>query len=312
MIYIVQLTSDEILENCKKPRCTKGPMITDSISGEIICGSCGLVLIEKIEDSSPESRAHDMEEFYTKSRTGPASSLAIHDRGLATNIGLDNRDASGNILHGNIRYAFDRLRICDSRIKSTSRARTLMRAFNLLNSMKAKLAIPDTVIEEAAYIFRKAMDNKITKGRGIPAIISASLYAACRESGTPRTLKDIAEVGNIRRKNLARGYKILVRNMDLRQPAFDSSEFITRISNAVGISEKTRRIALNLLSRAAEKEIPAGKNPMGLAASVLYLSCRINDERIKQSELARAAGITAVSIRNRIIDLRRELKLESS
>lgn len=312
MIHIVQLTSDEILENCKKPRCTKGPMITDSISGEIICGSCGLVLIEKIEDSNPETRVHDMEEFYTKSRTGPGSSLAIHDRGLSTIIGFDKRDASGNILQGNTRHTFDRLRICDSRIKSTSRARTLMHAFNLLNSLKAKLAIPDTVIEDAAYIFRKAMDNKITKGRGIPAIIGASLYAACRASGTPRTLKDIAEVGNLRRKNLARGYKILVRNMDLQQPAFDSSEFITRISNAVGVSEKTRRNALDLLSRAADKEIPAGKNPMGLAASVLYLSCRINDERIKQSELARAAGITAVSIRNRIIDLKKELKLQAT
>jgi transcription initiation factor TFIIB len=309
MIYIAELISDEILENCNKPRCTKGPMITDSISGEVICGSCGLVLIEKIEDSSPESRARDMEEFYAKSRTGPGSSLAVHDRGLATNIGFDNRDASGNLLLGNTKHTFDRLRIWDSRIKSTSRNRTFMQAFYLLGSMKAKLAIPDSVIEEAAYIFRKAMDDKLTKGRGIPALICASLYAACRESGTPRTLKDIAEVGNIKRKNLARGYTVLVRNLELIQPAFDSSEFITRISNAVGISEKTRRDALNLLSRAAEKEIPAGKNPMGFAASVLYISCRINDERIKQSELARAAGITAVSIRNRIIDLKRELKL---
>jgi len=278
----------------------------------VICGSCGLVLIEKIEDSSPESHVHDTEEFYTKSRTGPASSLAIHDRGLATNIDFYNRDASGNLLLGDIRRTFDRLRTWDSRIKSTSRDRTLIQAFNLLSSMKAKLAIPDTVIEEAAYIFRKSMDDKLTKGRGIPAIICASLYAACRESDTPRTLKDIARVGNIKKKNLAKAHKILIRNLDLRQPPFNSSEFITRISNEVDISEKTRRDALRLLSRAAEKEIPAGKNPMGLAASVLYLSCRINKERVKQSQLAHAAGITAVSIRNRIMDLKKELKLEYS
>ncbi|MDE2588371.1 MAG: transcription initiation factor TFIIIB, partial [Patescibacteria group bacterium] len=174
-----------------------------------------------------------------------------------------------------------------------------------------KLAIPDTVIEGAAYIFRKAIGDKMIKRRRIPFIICASLYAACRESDTPRTLKDIAMVGNVNRKNLARVHKILVRNLDLRQPTFDSSEFITRISNGVGISEKTRRDALNLLSRAAEKEMQAGKNPMCLAASVLYLACRINDERIKQSQLASAAGITAVSIRNRIVDLKKELKLES-
>jgi transcription initiation factor TFIIB len=285
-------------------------MVTDAVSGEVVCGTCGLVVIEKGEDRNPESGTRDAEDFSAKSRTGPGSSLAIHDNGLATNIGFDNRDASGNRLTGDSRRTFDRLRTWDSRIKSTSRDRTLIQAFSLLSSMKTKLAIPDTVIEEAAYIFRKAMNDKLTKGRGIPAIICASLYAACRESDTPRTLRDIAMVGNIKRKNLARAYTILVRNMNLSQPAFESSEFVTRISNEVGISEKTRRDALNLLSRAAEKEISAGKNPMGLAASVLYLSCKINDERIKQTELAHAAGVTSVSIRNRIIDLKKELKLE--
>lgn len=299
--------SEEIFENCKKPRCTKGPMITDTVSGEVVCGTCGLVLIEKSEDPSPESRTHDMEELYAKSRTGPGSSLAIHDKGLATNIGFDNRDAMGNPMSSELKRTFDRLRKWDSRSKSTSRDLTLIQAFKMLNSLKTKLAIPDTVVEEAAYIFRKAMDAKLTKGRGIPATICASLYAACRVSDTPRTLKDIAKVGNIKRKNLARAHKILVRNLGLRQPAFNSSEFVTRISNAVGISEKTRRDALNILAKVVEKEISAGKNPMGLAASVLYLSCRINDEKIKQGDIAHAAGVTAITIRNRIANLTKEM-----
>jgi transcription initiation factor TFIIB len=286
-------------------------MITDAASGEMICETCGLVLLDKVEDVTSESPTHDMEEFYAKSRTGPRSSLAIHDRGLATNIGFDNRDASGNLLSGSMRHMFDRLRRWDSRTKSTSKNRTLLQAFNLLSSMKAKLAIPDTVIEEAAFIFRKAVNEKMTKRRGVAPIIGASLYAACRESDTPRTLKDIAETGNIKRKDLARAHKLLVINLDLRQPPFDSRQFVTRISKEVGISEKTRRDALDLLSKAAKKEISAGKNPMGLAASALYLSCIINDERKKQRELAHAAGMTAVAIRNRIIDLKKELKLES-
>lgn len=282
-------------------------MITDFVSGEQVCGTCGLVLIEKSEDQNHEFGTQSMEDFYAKRRTGPMPSLAIHDNGLATNIGFDNKDASGNLLSSNIKQTFNRLRIWDNRIKSTSRNHTLAQAFDLLNSMKAKLAIPNTVVEEAAYIFRKAVEGKLTRGSGISATIGASLYAACRESDTPRTLKDIARAGNIKRKNLARVHKILVNNLNLRQPAFDSSEFLTRISNEVGISEKTRRVALNLLSKIVEKEISAGKNPMGLAASALYLSCKINDEKIKQSDLAHAADITAVSIRNRIIDLKKEL-----
>jgi transcription initiation factor TFIIB len=283
-------------------------MITDNTSGEVICGSCGLVLIEKSEDPTTEARSHDMEEFYSKSRTGPGSSLAIHDKGLSTNINFYNKDWSGNPLSNDVKYAFVRLRKWDSRIKSTPKDHSLMKAFNMLNSMKTKLAIPDTVIEEAAYIFRKAIDIKLTKGRGIPAITCACLYAACRESDTPRTLNDIAKVGNIKRKNFAKAYKILVQNLNLIQPVFSSSEFVTRISNEVGISEKTRRTALNILSKITEKEISAGKNPMGLAASILYLSCRINDEKIKQSAIAHAAGVTAVTIRNQINTLTKKME----
>lgn len=283
-------------------------MITDTTSGEVICGSCGLVLIEKSEDPTPEVRSHDMEEFYTKSRTGPRSSLAIHDKGLSTSINFYNKDWSGNPLSNYVKRTFVRLRMWDNRSKSSSRDRSLIQAFNMLNSMKTKLAIPDTVIEEAAYIFRKAIDIKLTRGRGIPAITCACLYAACRESDTPRTLTDIAKVGNIKRKNFAKAYKILVSNLDLTQPVFSSSEFVTRISNEVGISEKTRRTALHILSKVTEKEISAGKNPMGLAASILYLSCRINDEKIKQSDIAHAAGVTAVTIRNQINNLTKEME----
>lgn len=287
-------------------------MLTDSLSGEIVCGACGLVLTEKNEDPSTQLPAHNMEELYAKSRTGPESSLAIHDMGLSTNIGFSNRDASGNPLSADVKHIFDRLRKWDRRSKSTSRDRSLVTAFNILYSMKTKLAIPDFVIEDAAYIFRKALYMKLTKSRGIQGIICASLYAACRVSNTPRTLRDIAAVGNVRRRHLVRAYTVLVRNLELRQPSFDSAEFVTRISNEVGISEKTRRDALEMLSRAKQKEISAGKNPIGLAASVLYLSCIMNDEKIKQAKIAHAASITTVTIRNRIMNLKREFNLTES
>ena len=285
-------------------------MLTDSLSGEVVCGACGLVLIEKDEDSSSQSRAFDMEELYAKSRSGPESSLAIHDMGLSTNIDFSNTDASGHPLSADVKHIFDRLRKWDNRSKSTSRDRSLVAAFNILYSMKTKLAIPDIVIEEAAYIFRKALEMKLTKSRGIPGIICASLYAACRVSDTPRTLKDIAVSGNVKRGHLVRAYVVLVRNLELRQPSFDSSEFVTRIANEAGISEKTRRDALEILSMVKQKEISAGKNPMGLAASVLYLSCIMNHEKIKQAKIAHAAGVTTVTIRNRIVNLKRELDLK--
>jgi transcription initiation factor TFIIB len=48
----------------------------------------------------------------------------------------------------------------------------------------------------------------------------------------------------------------------------------------------------------------AGKRPMGLAATILYLSCLRNDEDVTQKNIAEAAGVTEVTIRNRIKDLK--------
>ena len=302
--------TDDMFENCKQIRCTRGPLITDADKGEILCGTCGLVLVDKTEDPSVAPAIHDMNDYFTKSRTGPASSLAIHDRGLNTNINNTNKDASGNPLSGYIKGTFDRLRIWDHRSKSTTSDRNFIHAFMLLETMKTKLAIPDSVIEETAYIYRKAMARKMTRGRSIPSILCASLYAACRATNTPRTLSDVARAANIRKGILALSYRILIKTLDLKFKPYDPAEFVTRVAADIGISEKTQRGALNILSRAEKMEICTGKHPMGLVGAALYHSCIINMEHKTQEQIAKACGITNVTIRNVCSLMRKKLDLK--
>ena len=307
----MDLTSDEFSVKCKQNVCSKGPLITDNTTGEVLCGSCGLVLIEKVEDTGSESRIHDMEEYMTKSRTGRGVSLAMYDMGLPTVISSGGKDASGKFLSSYTKNTFHRLKLWDKRSKSRSTDRNLKIAFITLDALKTKLAIPDMVIEKTAYIYRKALSMKISRGRSITSLTCAALYAACRQTDTPRTLHDIAQAGNINKKNLSRSYRDLIKTLDLKVRPFDSSEFITRISSEVDISEKTQRGALNIISQAVEKEISAGKNPLALAAAALYISCVLNQERKKQADIAKASGITAVTIRNRSMTLRRDLGIKT-
>ena len=287
-------------------------MITDDVSGELLCGSCGVVLVERVEDSGPEDRIHDREEYLIKSRTGSGSTLAMHDMGLTTVISTGSKDASGNFLSSDMKNTFRRLRLWNSRSKSRSTDRNLKTAFTILDTIKTKLAIPDVVIEKAAYIYRKAMSRKMTRGRSIIGLICASLYAACRETDTPRTLLDIVHAGNVSKKNLSKSYRNLIKMLDLKLEPYDPSEFITRISSEVGISEKTRRDALDILSKAGVKEISVGKNPIGLAAAALYLSSTVNQEKKNQRDIARASGVTTITIRNRVMSLRKGLKIAQS
>ena len=52
----------------------------------------------------------------------------------------------------------------------------------------------------------------------------------------------------------------------------------------------------------------AGKNPMALAATILYFSCLNTGENKSQFDMAEAAGVTEVTIRNRSRDIKNKLE----
>lgn len=79
---------------------------------------------------------------------------------------------------------------------------------------------------------------------------------------------------------------------------------VTKIALKAGLSEKTSRRAMVILKSAEERGISASKDPMGLAAAVLYAACILEGEDKTQKDLAEAAGITEVTIRNRYKGLR--------
>ena len=180
-------------------------------------------------------------------------------------------------------------------------------AFSELNRLKDKLAISDSVVEKAAYIYRKALNKGLVRGRSISALMASALYAACRDTETPRNLKDVEIAANIKRKDIARCYRLLVKELDLKMPVTDSVQCIARIASKIGIGEKTKRFAIQVLKSAQANEASAGKDPMGLAAAALYLSCVKNGEDKTQRDIAEAANVTEVTIRNRYKGLKESI-----
>jgi transcription initiation factor TFIIB len=80
--------------------------------------------------------------------------------------------------------------------------------------------------------------------------------------------------------------------------------------NKANLSEKTRRMVMPTMNEHIKKEISTGKDPMGLAATtVLYLSCLTNGETTTERDVVYAAGVTDVTVRNRLNDLKNRLHL---
>jgi transcription initiation factor TFIIB len=288
--------------------CGNEKIITDIESGEIICNKCGQVISDKLLDIGPEWRTFATDESERRStRIGLPQSLARHDMGLSTIIGRTDRDASGNRLDPAMRARMNRLATWDMRSQlHTPRDRSLNQAFFQLDVLKDKLGLSDGIIEKTAYIYRKAQSTKLTRGRTVSGVLAAAVYIACREMGAHRTLDDIAAACNIKRKELSKDFRVLHARLDLKIPPTDPMKCIAKVANKVKLSDKTKRKAAEIMGSVMREGISAGKDPMGLAASVLYLSSIENKDTVTQSDIAEAAGVTEVTVRTRTKELRRK------
>ncbi|MGA7043444.1 MAG: transcription initiation factor IIB, partial [Nitrososphaeraceae archaeon] len=261
-------------------------VITDPDCGEIICSNCGMVLSDKIQESSrPEKRTFNSSDRDNRDRTGIPTSLARHDMGLATTIANTDRDASGHKIDATMRSTMNRLRVWHFRTQAyTPTDKNLLQAFNELDLLKDKLSLPDASVQKAAYIYRKVQEKGLGRRRPIHTVLAAVIYIACREMEIPRTIKDISTNSNIKPNEISRLYRLLVFELDIRIPLVDPMKCITMISNKVNVSEKIKHHAMNIMNDDITKsQISAGKNPLGLAASILYLSCLINNSSINQT-----------------------------
>ncbi|MFL6320919.1 MAG: transcription initiation factor IIB, partial [Nitrososphaeraceae archaeon] len=116
---------------------------------------------------------------------------------------------------------------------------------------------------------------------------------------------------NIKRKHLAKAYRLLLIELDIKVPLVDQIKCIAKVANKANLSEKTKRQAISIINEVRRKDneisYSAGKNPMGLAATILYLSCLKTGENKTQLDIAQAAGVTEVTLRNRYKDLKSRL-----
>jgi transcription initiation factor TFIIB len=302
-------TNQRLVDKC--PECASKNLVHDYDTGETICGDCGLVLYEQMLDKGPEWRAFTVEEKASKSRVGMPTLYSVHDKGLSTAISQIDRDAFGRKLPIATRLQMWRLRKWQIRSRVHSSVdRNLAQAMGELERLSSNIGISAPIKEKSAVIYRKALDKGLVRGRSINAIAAAALYAACRESGIPRTLREISEASLVGKKDVARCYRLLLHELNVHMPVADSLTFVSKIAEKNGISGKTTGQAIGILREARQKRFAAGKDPMGLAAAALYIACLQSNEKKTQKDIAEAAGVTEVTVRNRYKALARQLKLE--
>ncbi len=296
------------IKNEKCPKCGGENLIKDYDTGEEVCSRCGLVVSDDIIDTGPEWRAFTSAEKDSRPRAGMARSYALYDMGLTTSF-KGNRDAMGNRLNQETMNRMNKLKRYDTRSKMDDTwGRNLSIAMAELDRMATALHIQKNVKERAAVIYRKALKQDLIRGRSIDAFIAASLYAACRIMKVPRPLKSVSKASTRQHSEVSRTYRLLLKEFNLKMPIDDPMKFVPSIASKLKIRRDTEQAAIEVLIRARAKRGLSGKDPRGIAAAALYMAClEKNDKRI-QKEVARAAGTTEVTLRNRLRGLETILK----
>ena len=180
---------------------------------------------------------------------------------------------------------------------STPTGRPPDAALDELDVLAGALLVPDEVRKEAARIRRMGLGKGPPARPAPPWVSASSFYAACRELTVPTTLDDVAAVSGVDRREIARCYRSLVNELDLKIPVADPCRYLAAVAARAGTSPEVTASALEILVKAEKAGLAAGRNPAGMAASVLYVAAALEGERMTQKDAAQAAGVIEATVR---------------
>lgn len=288
-------------DSTKKCNRCKGDLVSTDI--EIVCGKCGVVADDKIADNSID---YDNMGIGTNSgRTGQPANPMYKD-GIASEISQTGKDASGRKLWGENKSMMNRIIMWDKRGKSKG-AKTRNMANLEITRIAEVLCISEQTKQRGAEIFRECEELKMIRGRATKVFSAACLYAACRENGLSKTLRDFTKVGLIRRQDLGAYYRLIIQVCDIKPKVMSPTSYISRIASNANppLSVVVQKHAIKLLEKLNDSR--AGKDPIALAAAALYYVCKLKNMEHTQRILGLAAGISEVTIRNRINDMKEQI-----
>ncbi len=133
-----------------------------------------------------------------------------------------------------------------SQTKNTSE-RNLRIALYEIVKLKEKLGLSDTIIDRAAYLYRKAAKAQLIRGRTVKSIVGACVYTTCRDMDTTSTIIEISNHLQEKRKLIAKAHRMLFQNLRFAVSFTDPINCIIKFANNLQIPENTKREAIKFL-----------------------------------------------------------------
>ena len=165
-----------------------------------------------------------------------------------------------------------------------------------MERLAADLGFSDRVAQRGVEICCSVVSGRLLRRQPLPLIAASSAYVACRENGTPATIKELAAEAHADPKELGRCYRLIRDGLQISVPAPNGATYAWRVASKISASEEAANLSVETVRRAVAKGL-GDRNPMTLAAAAVYAACLANGEAVNQSDVAEAAGVSVTALR---------------
>jgi len=176
-------------------------LVEEFSSGDMVCGSCGLVLGDRIVDTRSEWRtfSNDDQGNDDPSRVGDGANPLLNGSQLQTSISFgDGSSARSRELHR-----------AQNKATHDKATKGLLAAYKEIGALCDAWSITKNISDTAKHLFKMVDDAKAFKGKSQDAIIAGCIFIACRQCKNPRTFREIFALTNVSKKEIGRIFKSL-------------------------------------------------------------------------------------------------------
>ncbi|EKM59113.1 uncharacterized protein PHACADRAFT_249341 [Phanerochaete carnosa HHB-10118-sp] len=286
-----------ICPDCRDP----SPNIVEEFSsGDLVCGTCGLVLGDRVVDTRSEWRTFANDEGDDPSRVGAAIDPLME--------GVEQLDTTISFKDGGSGLARE-LQRAASRGSASRSERNLLQAFRDISSWCDQFSLPKTISDIAKQLYKRSDEEKLLRGKPLEAVIAACIFIACRKAHVPRTFREICNLTHVSKKVLGQCYKQLEQAFNLtpgasadRQTSSATSstgpeDLLVRYCNHLDLPPNVQPICSDIIVKARDLGIALGRSPISVAGGAIYFTCHLLGKPKSMKDISAVAGVSEATIK---------------
>jgi len=295
--------------------CQERPPNLVEENAETICGTCGLVLAERLISYESEWRTFNSDEGKgdDPNRVGEAENELLNNIGQSTTI------AGGG---PNVSKETRKLQRAQAAQTSDRSNKALMQAYKQMDAWADIADLTGNVRQAAKMYYKRVDDAKAFKAKSQEVIMAGCIFIACRQCKTPRTFSEIFGLTQVPKKEIGRVYKKLESFLtqfhddniakivaeggiiDREANAYKGtqstkpSDLCARYCNMLGLHFKILSVSQSLAEKIPNIESLAGRSPLSNAAACIYFASHLLGTPTPSKKISEVAGVSDATIKH--------------